>query len=487
MKSRTWTNRLVLLCLGGLFGAALVGWFAPADSPTAWAAPRPSAVSFETAFTDAAQRISPSVVSITSTRTVTATPFGGSNPFEEFFGGQMPRFFGPQGPREFRSRGLGSGVIVDSEGHILTNNHVVADADDLRVHLGDGQSKTATVVGTDPKTDLAVIKIDAEDVQPATLAQTGEVRVGRWVLAVGSPYGLEQTVTAGIISASGRAGVGIADYEDLIQTDAAINRGNSGGPLINLKGEVVGINTAIISGSGGNQGIGFAIPVGMARMVMRSLIDKGEVVRGWLGVWIQSLTPDLAETFDYERDYGALVGDVVEDSPAEQAGLESGDIIMEFDGQRVEDASELRNRVAQTEPDRRVDVVIWRDGRQRTLEVELERLPDEGDQVAGRPAEADNLEQLGVKFVDLTSELRDRLELSDDVRGAVVAAVAPMGPAAEAGLRVGDVVTQVQGMSVKDADDVKKLLKDVDLEAGVRLRVRSGDASRFVLLKSEGE
>ncbi len=490
-----------LVCRGLLAAVLVCGFFqvcpataaakararTPADDRTDKPASSAPIEQFEIAFAQAASAIAPSVVSITSTRTVTRSGSGGS-PFGDMFGGRMPDFFEtPQQPREYKSRGLGSGVIVDGQGHILTNNHVVEDADELRVHLADGRSVEATVVGTDPKSDLAVIAIDTDDITPADLASDQELRVGRWVLAVGSPFGLEQTVTAGIISASGRVGIGIADYEDLIQTDAAINRGNSGGPLINLEGEVVGINTAIISPTGGNQGIGFAIPIGMARKVMDSLIERGEVVRGWLGVWIQSLTPDLAATFEYERDYGALVGDVIADGPAADAGLRSGDIIMEIDGEKIDDASVLRNQVAATDPGTTVAVTVWRDGRRRTLDVTLERLPDDTGGLAKDRAGDAELEGLGVRFADLTDDLRSRLELGEDVRGVVVAAIARMGPAAEAGLRVGDVITHVQGEAVRDTRALRAALREADLAEGARLRVRRGDGSRFVLLKNGGE
>jgi serine protease Do len=483
MNTRVLASSLAILLLSGLIATALTGRVLSTDLPAASASERAGLTDFETAFAQAARTIEPSVVSITSTRTVIQTPFGGGSPLGELFGNELPQLFGPHGSREFKTQALGSGVIVDTKGHVLTNNHVVAGADDLRVQLGDGRNIKASMVGTDPKTDLAVIKIEADGLKPAQLASPSDVRVGRWVLAVGSPYGLDKTVTAGIISARGRAGIGIADYEDLIQTDAAINRGNSGGPLINLDGQVVGITTAIISPTGGNEGIGFAIPVGMADIVMRSLIDNGEVVRGWLGAWIQSLTPDLAATFDYDRDYGVLVGDVVKGGPAAAGGLKSGDIIMEIDGQRVNDAPHLRNRVAETPPGSRVTMTVWRDGKQQTLEVTLQRLPEEVTRVADHAPTADNAEKLGVTFVDLTSDLRQRLGLPGEVQGAVVASVSPAGRAFEAGLRVGDVVTRVHGKPVAGAAEVRQALHEADLKRGVRLRVRSGDSSHFVLIK----
>jgi serine protease Do len=442
-----------------------------------------SARDFEDAFARAAEAIAPSVVSITSTRTLQGprlVPW----PFDDFFGGQLPDFFQRMPRRKFKQHGLGSGVIVDERGHIMTNNHVVAGAEELRVHLNGDRSFDAEIVGTDPKTDLAVIKIDARRLQPAKLAERADVRVGRWVLAVGSPFGLDQTVTAGIISAKGREGIGVADYEDLIQTDAAINAGNSGGPLINLDGEVVGINTAILSRTGGNQGIGFAIPISMARKIMRSLIETGKVTRGWLGITIQDLTPDMAASFGYESTDGVLVNDVLDEGPAAEGGLKAGDIIVARNGSDVTNMSSFRNEIAATAPGTEVELEVWRDGQREKLRIELGRMPKQAAR-RGTPQPMEN--RLGPQLTDLTDELRERLGLAEDVEGAVVAALVPGSPAAEAGLRVGEVITHVQGERVTSAAEAERRLSQEDLARGVRLRVRGKDASRFVLLKAGQE
>jgi len=467
----------------------------------------------EHAFELAAQAVQPSVVSITSVRRVPIAqappgvrvvpmiPFGDrfrdffdDEPFERFFffdnvppGGQ-----GGPGGGNFTQEGLGSGVLVDEQGHVLTNNHVVREAEELTVRLTDGRSLPARLVGADPRTDLAVIKVEqTSGVRPAKLADSDQVKVGQWVMAVGSPLGLDQTVTAGIVSYKGRADLGIADYEDFIQTDAAINQGNSGGPLVNLRGEVVGINTAILSRSGGNQGIGLAIPSNMAKDVMGRLISDGKVVRGWLGVSIQELNEGLASSFGYDRGTngqpgGVLVGQVVADGPAKRSGVQTGDIITGIDGKPAGDVRTFRNRVAQLKPGTKVAFEVWRDGKTHKLEVEIGEAPQQQPSVAGNaPGAQGGLAAFGLTLGDATPELRRPLgqTADDDAAGAMVTSVVPGSPAQRAGVVPGDLVIDVHGTPVRDAEEARQAAARVDLKSGLRLRVRRGDSTRFVFLK----
>jgi len=376
-------------------------------------------------------------------------------------------------------QGLGTGVIVSDDGYILTNNHVVSDADELTVRLPDEREFTAEVMGTDEKTDLAVIKIDAKDLTPATLGDSEEIRVGEWVVAAGNPFGLTSTITGGIVSAKGRSRVGISQYEDFIQTDAAINPGNSGGPLVNLNGEVIGINTAIFTRSGGYMGIGFAIPINMAKSIMNSLIAEGRVVRGWLGVTIQPLGDNLAGSFGYGGTEGVLIGEVVDDGPADKAGFRNGDIIARYDGKKVRRMEELPLLVAETKPGTEVDVEIFRDGDFRKLNVEIGELESDISSDVKKPASLD----LGMSARTLTPEIARQLGYDGDMIGVVVTDVEPFGPAAKGGLQVRDVIVKVQNDAVEDVEAFGRLLKEYDLEEGVRLVVYTGESKRFVFLK----
>ncbi|MBN1443353.1 MAG: DegQ family serine endoprotease, partial [Planctomycetes bacterium] len=435
------------------------------------------------AFKSVAKALKPSVVNISSTKVVRsgfprgAIPF--DSPLREFFGED---FFGrqfPQLPQEGqKQQGLGSGVIVSEDGYILTNNHVVADADEVEVRLSDERTFTAKVVGTDPKTDVAVIKIDAKGLTPAALGDSDELEVGEWVIAVGNPFGLTQTITSGIVSAKGRGNVGIVDYGDFIQTDAAINPGNSGGPLVNLKAEVVGINTAIFSRSGGFMGIGFAIPINMARQIKDTILKDGKVVRGYLGVIIQNLSEDLARSFGYEGRKGALVSRVQPGSPAGKAGLREGDIVAKYDGRAVEDVDDLRNQVAATAPGTEVDLVIFRDGEEKELTLQIGEL-ESG--VAAAKGEVPS-ETLGMTTRTLSPELAKRYGLDPDLGGVLVESVTPLGSADKAGIARGDLILSVQGERIHDTAGFERELAKHDLETGVRLKIRRGDASLFVIL-----
>jgi len=324
------------------------------------------AVKLADTFNKVATAIRPSVVSITTVRRFQAGALGPSqDPPSPFF------FRFPLPQQQFEQRGLGSGVIVSSDGYILTNYHVVRQADELKVLLSSGKRQTAKLVGADAATDLAVLKVDAQDLVPAPLGDSEKLKVGDWALAVGSPMGLDKTVTAGIISATGRANVGIADYEDFIQTDAAINPGNSGGPLVNLRGEVIGINTAIASRSGGNIGIGFAIPSNMAKKVQQAIVEEGSVTRGRLGVLVQGLTEELANQLGYDSTQGVVVSQVASGSPASDAGLKPGDIILTYNGKKVTGPAQIRNVVAGTAPGTEVELEIFRDGSRQTLTVTI--------------------------------------------------------------------------------------------------------------------
>jgi serine protease Do len=360
---------------------------------------------------------------------------------------------------------------------------VVEGADQITVRTTDERELRAELVGSDPQTDLAVLKVENGGLDPLPLGDSDSLQVGQWVVAAGTPFGLSSSITAGIVSATGRSNLRIADYEDFIQTDAAINPGNSGGPLLDLDGKVVGINTAIFSRTGGYMGIGFAIPINMAKDVMNSLIEEGKVTRGRLGVSIQDLDDDLADSFGFGSRNGVLIGDVEAGSPAEEAGLQAGDIIVRYDGAAVSRTDDLRMRVAGTRPGEEVDVEVWRDGRRRTFRVEVGELAND-ETAANRPAT--QLDQgIGMTVRTLTPEMAQQLGLEGNVRGAVVMQVEPFGPAADAGIRQGDVIVQVQNAPIASAEELRRELGKRDLEQGVRITVLAGGTRRFAVLKAD--
>jgi serine protease Do len=393
----------------------------------------------------------------------------------------LRRFFNQLPERQLPQEGLGSGVIVNSDGYILTNNHVVRGADEVTVTLHDGRELHAKVVGTDRMSDLAVIRVKAEDLPAATLGSSDKLRVGEWIVAVGNPFNLSNTITAGIVSAKGRSNVRIAEYEDFIQTDAAINPGNSGGPLVNLRGEVVGINTAIASRGGGNNGVGFAIPIDMARTIMESLIQSGHVTRGWLGAVLQPLDENLAKSFGYDSTDGALIASVQPDGPAEEAGLKQGDIVTSLDGTKIKDMAQFRNLVAAAEPGTKATLELFRDGRAKTLTVKLGTRPD--GEVAANTGN-DSADELGLAVANLTPETARALGLKADARGVAITDVDPDSAAARAGLERGNLILNVGSTPVGSVAEFQAQLAKHDLKAGIRLLVQAGDLQRFVLLRS---
>jgi serine protease Do len=430
------------------------------------------------AFRTVARKVTPTVVNINVVQTIKTSPFGRPNdPFRDFFGEDFfEKFFGS--PRNFKNRGLGSGVIVSENGYILTNNHVIGKADEIKVTLSDKQEFIAKIVGTDPRSDIAVIQIKGNNLPVAKLGNSDAIEVGDWAVAIGNPFGLTETVTVGVISAKGRANMGITDYEDFIQTDAAINPGNSGGPLVNLDGEVIGINTAIFSRSGGYQGIGFAIPINMVKGIMQSLIDTGKIVRGWLGVQIQPVTEDVAKSFGLDKARGVLVGDVTKGSPAEKAGVKRGDIIVRFSNRDVNDPVQLRNTVAATHVGEKISVEILREGRSQTLTVEIAELPAEVSQAS---LEKDGSE-VGVQVQNLTSDMASRLGYEGD-HGVVVVDVEPGGLAAESGIQRGDLIKEVNRQEVRNLSDYNKALSRASKDEPILFLIRRGDNTFFLILK----
>jgi len=442
-----------------------------------------------TTFAPIVEKVAPSVVTVFTTQTVsrglTTFPFG-DDTLRQFFGGQSPQRQGKQ-----TLQGLGSGVIVSSDGYILTANHVVSGAEEIMVGLGTELRKyKARKVGTDPGTDVALLKIDEKNLPAITFADSEKARAGDIVLAIGNPFGLRQTVTMGIISAVGRGGVGIVDYENFIQTDAAINMGNSGGALVDNEGRLLGINTAIFSRSGGNQGVGFAIPANLARDVMQSLREKGRVVRGYIGASVQTLTPELAEAMKLKgQPTGALVGEVTPKSPSEKAGLRTGDVITAANGKKVSDARELRLMIGSMAPGTKVQVEVNREGQSKILNVDLAEMPagvaEQGAEAA--PEEAAQPEKAtvfgGVAVADITDDVRTALNLPKDTQGAVIAEIDADSSAAKAGLREGDVIQEVNKQPVKNAKDLVAINKRLKPNEKILIRVYSQGRSGFVALE----
>jgi serine protease Do len=438
-----------------------------------------------TSYAPIVKKAAPSVVNIYSTRIVhqqlMRNPLLNDPIFRQFFGDQVPN---NERERTRKEQSLGSGVVISPDGYILTANHVVEGADEVKVAIDDGKKEyTAKVIGTDPPTDVAILKIDAKNLPAITLADSDQLEVGDIVLAIGNPFGVGQTVTMGIVSALGRTVEGFTGYQNFIQTDAAINPGNSGGALVDAEGRLIGINTAIISRSGGNQGIGFAVPINMARHVMQRLISGGKIMRGYLGIFPQDISQGLAEQFGLPDQNGALVGDVLPNSPAEKAGIKPGDVITEFDGKPINDANSLRLLASQATPDTKVIVKFLRDGRGKTVGVTLGELPaesvsNENDQ-NGDNSDNSKMDALdGVTVEDLDQQVRQELKAPENLQGAVVADVDENSNSAEAGLQKGDVIVEINRQPVTSADDAVKLCKQAKGDE-ILLKVwhRAGDTS----------
>ncbi len=431
------------------------------------------------ATAEIAEAVKPAIVNISTTRTIKVQ--GNTNPFldDPFF----RRFFGDQfrAPKERKTASLGSGVIVDSKGYILTANHVIQGAEEINVTLSDKREFKGKIVGNDAMTDIGIIKIDSDNLPTIKWGDSDKLKVAETVLAIGSPYGLSQTVTTGIVSAVGRANVGIADYEDFIQTDAAINPGNSGGALVNVRGELVGINTAIFSTSGGYQGIGFAIPTNMAKTVMDSLIKKGKVIRGWFGVTIQPLTPELAKQFDLKEEKGALVGDVIEGSPAEKAGLQRGDVIIEYDGKKIEEPYQLRNMVANTTPGQEVELKIIRENKTETKKVTITELLAEIQKPS--KSEYNNLLR-GVTVQDLAPEIYNKLNLPKKLKGVIVSDIGEDSPATMV-LKEGDVLQEINRQKINSVRDYENTAAKIKPGENILLLVFRSGSSLYVTLSTK--
>jgi serine protease Do len=427
-------------------------------------------------FADLAERVSPAVVNIRTSQTVTGQP-GVPPQFEEYFGFPFQGRGDPHRPH--KREGAGSGFVISKDGYIVTNNHVVEDMDKIFVGLKGGGELEAVVVGRDPKTDIALIKVEpAGNLEAIALGDSDGVRPGDWVVAIGNPFGLAHTVTAGIVSAKNRRDVTNQSYEDFIQTDAAINPGNSGGPLINMRGEVIGINTAINPRA---NTIGFTVPINMAKQILPQLRADGRVTRGWLGVVIQGLTPELAESFELENEEGALVSRVLEDGPAEKAGVERGDVITEFDGKPIKEWRELPRVVADSPVDSPVDLVVVRNGKAKKLRVNIGTL--EEPQLAAVTREDGGPAVYGLRAQNLTPELAEQLGVEPG-GGVVVTDVEPGSPADDAGLQRGDVIIEVNREEVKDLGALRNKLEDSD--KSVLMLIRRGDSTLYVPMKQTG-
>lgn len=441
-----------------------------------------TAKSLGQAFVEVSKKVQPSVVNITTEKTVTIKPwerfgeeFFKGSPFEEFFRG-----FGS--PREkgkgfqHRQRSGGSGVIVDKEGYVLTNNHVIEGADKVKVRLNDGREFVATIKGQDSRTDLAVLHIKARDLPVAALGDSDKLEVGEWAIAIGSPFGLEHTVTVGVISAKGRSGLGTGTYEDFIQTDASINPGNSGGPLCNIDGEVVGINAMIIQPG---TGIGFAIPINMAKQILNDLIVTGKVIRPWLGISVQDITPEMMEHFKLKEKEGVLVGQIYSGTGAEKAGLASGDIIKAVDERPVKNVSELVKEIQKKKVGQKVKLSILRDGKAMTIEATTSAMPDKAELQKEKEGE----EKLGARLQELTPQLAARLGITGVKQGMVVMSVEDGSPADEMGLQKGDVILEINRKKIASLKDFEKAMKEAHFEKGILFHLHRKGSSFYLTFK----
>ncbi|MBN1930993.1 MAG: DegQ family serine endoprotease [Desulfobacterales bacterium] len=433
-------------------------------------------------FSSLTEMVSPSVVNIRTEKIIKGGgpvfrhffrgPNGGEDPFQDFF----DKFFGEDNQREFKQRSLGSGFIIDKEGHIVTNNHVVENADKIKVKLKDGEEFDAEIIGRDPNTDLALIKISPEHNLPELkLGDSNELKVGQWVVAIGSPFGLEHTVTAGIVSAKGRV-IGSGPYDDFIQTDASINPGNSGGPLINMKGEVVGINTAIIAGG---QGIGFAIPINLAKGIVDQLKKYGDVTRGWLGVAIQDISGEIAEYYGLKNRKGVLVTEVFPNDPADQAGIKAKDIILDVDGINVETSRELTGIIADKPVGEKVKISVFRNGQKKVFTVEIAKR--EETRISAKQNKKVHEDELGVRVADITREMASRFNITES-GGVIVIGVEPNSKGSEAGMIVGDIIKEINHKAITNVNDYKKIIADIKTGETIQMFIRRMN-SGFIVIK----
>lgn len=442
-----------------------------------------TAKSLGQAFVDVAKKVQPCVVNITTEKTITMRPwerfgedFFKGSPFEEFFRGFgfSPRERGKEYKQKQRS--AGSGVIVDAEGYILTNNHVIEGADKIKVRLNDGREFIATVKGQDPRTDLAVLHIKAKDLPVAVLGDSDKLEVGEWAIAIGNPFGLEHTVTVGVISAKGRSGLGTGTYEDFIQTDASINPGNSGGPLVNIDGEVIGINAMIIQPG---TGIGFAIPINMAKQILNDLIKKGKVTRPWLGISVQDLSPELAEHFKLKEKEGALISQVYPGTGAERAGLATGDIIKSVDDKPIKNVSELIKEIQKKKVGQKVKIEVLRDGKSMTFEVTTSEMPEKAE----LQKEYESEEKFGARVQELNPQLAARYKISGVKHGVVVIEVMEGGLAEEIGLQEGDVILEINRKKIEKIKDFEKAIKEAKVEKGILFHIHRRGSSFYLTFK----
>lgn len=464
------------------------GLFAIVSPPTVKAEPPALLKQLDEAMVHVAENVTPAVVNIASSKKESVSPMGGdlepffkNHPFREFFGDELFKKFkkGQKPDPGLRQQGLGSGVIVSPDGVILTNSHVVKDADEITVNLSDKRSFKAKVIGTDPESDIAVIKIDAQGLPTAKLGDSAKLRVGQVVMAIGNPFGLNRTVTSGIISATGRTNVGIIDYEDFIQTDAAINPGNSGGPLVNINGDVIGINTAIASRSGGYQGIGFAIPSNSANLIMEDLVKDGKVRRGLLGVNIQDLNESLSKSFGVTDTNGALVSQVVEGSPAEKAGIKPGDIIVKFNGKNVSGAADLKNIVGREKPGASAKLTVFRDKKTMDFTVQIAERTPKALGSATPATQGETSDELGVAIEKVPASAAEQMGLKEG-EGVQIKDLQGDGVGARMGLRAGDVILEVDGKAVATAADFNKAVKEAKENKVIRLKIQRGSAKVFL-------